>query len=68
MTILQRQLFTLYWFLDVEGNASTTLSPSVPSEQPVAVGSHASVVGYSYFNSIVADIKYTVDILSNLKN
>jgi len=46
MIILQGQLFTLYLFLDVEGNISTPLSPPVHSEQPVAIDSHAPVMGF----------------------
>ncbi|KAK4831084.1 hypothetical protein QYF61_015282 [Mycteria americana] len=41
-----RQLFTLYPFLDVEGNASTPPSSPVPSEQPVATDSRSPVMGF----------------------
>ncbi|KAK4832696.1 hypothetical protein QYF61_025157 [Mycteria americana] len=41
-----RQLFTLYPFLDVEGDASSPPSSPVPSEQPVAIDSHTPVMGF----------------------
>ena len=46
MVILQRQLFTLYPFLNVEGNASAPPSLPVPSEQPVAIDSCTPVMGF----------------------
>jgi len=46
MAILQRQLFTIYPFLDIEGNIFTPPSSPVPSEQPVAIDSHTLVMGF----------------------
>jgi len=46
VAVLQGQLFTLYRFLDIEGNASTSFSLPVPSEEPVAIDSHTPVMGF----------------------
>ncbi|KAK4806147.1 hypothetical protein QYF61_001073 [Mycteria americana] len=40
------QLFTIYPFLDVEGNTSAPPSLPVPSEQPVAIDSCTPVMGF----------------------
>jgi len=37
VAILQRQLFTFYPFLDIEGNASPPSSSPVPSEWPSGI-------------------------------
>ncbi|KAK4833064.1 hypothetical protein QYF61_027726 [Mycteria americana] len=42
----QGQLFTLYPFLDIEGNTSAPPSLPVSSEQPVAIDSHTPVMGF----------------------
>ncbi|KAK4815818.1 hypothetical protein QYF61_007427 [Mycteria americana] len=42
----QGPLFTLYPFLDIDGNTSVPPSPPVPSEQPVAIDSHTPVMGF----------------------
>ena len=44
MDILQGQLFTLYSFLDVEGNAFPPPFSPVPSEQLVVVDSYTPIV------------------------
>ncbi|KAM9265003.1 keratin, type II cytoskeletal 75-like [Morus bassanus] len=46
VAVLQRQLFMLYPFLGVEGNASTLPSSPVPPEQPVAIDSRTPVMGF----------------------
>ncbi|PKU45301.1 hypothetical protein llap_4404 [Limosa lapponica baueri] len=46
VAILQRQLFTLYPFLDAEDNPSPPPSPPVPSEQPAAIDSCTPVMGF----------------------
>lgn len=47
MAVFQRQLFTIYPFLDVEGNTVAPPSLPVPFEQLVAIDScRTSVMGF----------------------
>ncbi|KAK4818677.1 hypothetical protein QYF61_017422 [Mycteria americana] len=64
------QLFTLYPFLDIEGNTSVPPSVPVPSEQPVAITPVMGFVppGFSNGNQLTRACKTTTLSLSHNKH